>query len=76
VERDRFEAEIFSDEVPDLDVERRARGATRTVTRDEGLRVTSLEASGGLRTLEECGMRTAGTCSEPSGSRAARRFSA
>ncbi|MGW6961593.1 steroid 3-ketoacyl-CoA thiolase [Streptomyces chartreusis] len=61
---DRFESEVFPVEAPELDEQGEPTGSTRLVTRDEGLRDTSMEALAALRTIDEAGLHTAGTASQ------------
>ena len=52
-------------DAPDLDDDGKPVGTTHTVTRDEGLRETSLEALAGLKPVaRENGVHTAGTSSQ------------
>ena len=60
----RFEREIFAVEAPVLDAEGQATGETQTVTRDQGIRDTTLEALAGLKPVLEGGFHTAGTSSQ------------
>jgi acetyl-CoA C-acetyltransferase len=61
----RFESQIVSVEAPDVDAEGKPTGTTHTVSRDEGLRETTLEK---LQTLKpvarENGVHTAGSSSQ------------
>lgn len=63
-QQQRLGTEVFPVEAPELDEQGQPTGNTRTVTRDEGLRDTSLEALAALRTIEENGLHTAGTTSQ------------
>jgi acetyl-CoA C-acetyltransferase len=61
----RYEREIVPIEVPVLDEEGKPTGETRTVSRDEGLRETSLEALAALKPVaRENGVHTAGSSSQ------------
>jgi acetyl-CoA C-acetyltransferase len=60
----RFEREVVPLEAPLLDAEGKPTGETVTVTRDEGLRETSLEKLGALKAVMEGGLHTAGTSSQ------------
>jgi acetyl-CoA C-acetyltransferase len=61
---DRFGSQIVPIEAPELDADRKPLDTTRTITRDEGLRDTTLEALAGLRTNLPDGVHTAGTSSQ------------
>jgi acetyl-CoA C-acetyltransferase len=64
-EEGRFEREVLPIDAPDLDDEGKPVGTTHAVTRDEGLRATSLEALAGLKPVaRENGVHTAGTSSQ------------
>ena len=68
----RFESQIVPVEVPELDEEGNPTGATRTITRDEGLRETTLEKLGTLKPVaRENGVHTAATSSQISDGAAA-----
>jgi len=63
---DRFAREITPVEAPVLDDEGKPTGEMRTVTRDGGIRETSLEKLAALKAVEEGGIHTAGTSSQVS----------
>jgi acetyl-CoA C-acetyltransferase len=63
-EEKRFDREIVPIEAPVLDEDGQPSGRTQTVTRDEGLRQTSLEKLAGLKAVVEGGVHTAGTASQ------------
>ncbi|GDY29775.1 acetyl-CoA acetyltransferase [Gandjariella thermophila] len=67
----RFDREVVPVKVPVLDADGRPTGEIRTVTRDQGLRETSLEALAGLKPVVEGGVHTAGTSSQISDGAAA-----
>src|SRR5262249_15164884 len=67
----RFDREIVSVPAPVLDEEGKSTGEMRTVTRDEGLRETSLEKLAQLKPVEPNGIHTAGTSSQVSDGAAA-----
>ena len=60
----RFDSQILPVEVPELDDERKPLETTHIVSRDEGLRETSLEGLAGLRSNLPDGVHTAGTSSQ------------
>jgi len=61
----RFEREVLPIDAPDVDDEGKPLATTHAVTRDEGLRETSLEALAGLKPVaREDGVHTAGTSSQ------------
>jgi acetyl-CoA C-acetyltransferase len=60
----RFDEQIVAIEAPVLDAERRPTGELRTVTRDEGLRDTTLEGLARLKPVTDGGVHTAGTSSQ------------
>ena len=61
----RFEREVLPIDAPDVDDEGKPVGTTHAVTRDEGLRETSLEALAALKPVaRENGVHTAGTSSQ------------
>jgi len=62
----RFDREIASVEAPVVDEEGKPTGEMRTVTRDGGIRETSLEKLAALKAVEEGGIHTAGTSSQVS----------
>lgn len=69
---DRFATQIVPIEAPDLDDEGKPTGTTHTVTRDEGLRETTLEGLGKLKPVaREDGVHTAGNASQISDGAAA-----
>src|SRR6185295_2606187 len=56
----RFEREVLPIDAPDVDDEGKPTGSTHAVTRDEGLRETSLEALAGLKPVaRDDGVHTA-----------------
>ena len=62
---DRFAGQIVTIEAPDLDDEGKPTGTTHTVSRDEGLRETTLEKLGTLKAVgRENGVHTAGSSSQ------------
>lgn len=68
----RFDTQVFSVEAPDLDEDRKPTGTTHQVTRDEGLRDTTLDALAKLKPVaREEGVHTAGTSSQISDGSAA-----
>ena len=69
---DRFGTQIVPIEAPDLDDEGKPTGTTHTVSRDEGLRETTLEKLGELKPVaREDGVHTAGSSSQISDGAAA-----
>ena len=70
-EEGRFKRETFAVQAPVLDDEGRPTEQTRSVDRDQGLRDTSLEALGGLKTVLPDGVHTAGNSSQISDGAAA-----
>ncbi len=61
----RFEREVLTIDAPDVDDEGKPTGTTHAVTRDEGLRETSLEALAALKPVaRDDGVHTAGTSSQ------------
>jgi acetyl-CoA C-acetyltransferase len=62
----RFTREVIPVEAPALDAEGKPTGAMHTVSRDEGLRETSLEKLAQLKAVEPGGVHTAGTSSQVS----------
>jgi acetyl-CoA C-acetyltransferase len=60
----RFDSQILPVEAPELDDERKPLESTHLVSRDEGLRETSLAGLAGLRTNLPDGVHTAGTSSQ------------
>ncbi len=67
----RFAREIVPVEAPVLNDEGKPTGERRAVSRDEGLRETSLEKLAQLKAVEEGGVHTAGTSSQVSDGAAA-----
>jgi acetyl-CoA C-acetyltransferase len=67
----RFTREVIPVEAPALDAEGKPTGAMHTVSRDEGLRETSLEKLAQLKAVEPGGIHTAGTSSQVSDGAAA-----
>ncbi len=68
----RFDGQVVSIDAPDLDEEGKPSDITHSVTRDEGLRETSLEKLGTLKAVaREDGVHTAGTSSQISDGAAA-----
>jgi acetyl-CoA C-acetyltransferase len=61
---DRFGSQILAIEAPELDEDRNPLESTHIVSRDEGLRETSIEGLAGLRTNMPEGVHTAGTSSQ------------
>ena len=69
---DRFGPQIVSIEAPELDGEGKPTGTTRTISRDEGLRETTLEKLATLKPVaREDGVHTAGSSSQISDGAAA-----
>ncbi|MEO6629940.1 MAG: steroid 3-ketoacyl-CoA thiolase [Aquihabitans sp.] len=68
----RFESQIVAIEAPDLDAGGKPTGTTHTVSRDEGLRETTMEKLASLKPVaREDGVHTAGTASQISDGAAA-----
>jgi len=67
----RFEREIFAVEAPVLDADGRSTGERQTVTRDQGIRDTSMARLADLNPVLEGGVHTAGTSSQISDGAAA-----
>ncbi|MEM7411847.1 MAG: steroid 3-ketoacyl-CoA thiolase [Myxococcota bacterium] len=67
----RFASQILPIDAPDLGDDGKPLGTTHRVERDEGLRETTLEALGGLKTNLPEGVHTAGTSSQISDGAAA-----
>ena len=68
----RFEREVVAFDAPDLGEDGKPSGSTHTVSRDEGLRETSLEALATLKPIaRENGVHTAGSASQISDGAAA-----
>lgn len=71
-EEGRFDSQIVPIEAPDLDEDGKPTGTTHTVSRDEGLRETSLDKLAGLKPVaREDGVHTAGSSSQISDGAAA-----
>jgi acetyl-CoA C-acetyltransferase len=67
----RFDREVSPIDVPVLDEQRQPTGERRTVTRDQGLRDTTLESLASLKPVLDGGIHTAGTSSQISDGAAA-----
>ena len=67
----RFDREVAPVEAPVLDEDGKPTGETRTVTRDQGLRETTIEALAGLKPVYEGALHSAGTSSQISDGAAA-----
>jgi acetyl-CoA C-acetyltransferase len=67
----RFDSQVIAVEAPVLDAEGNKTGETRQVTRDQGLRDTTLEGLSSLKTILPDGRHTAGTSSQISDGAAA-----
>jgi acetyl-CoA C-acetyltransferase len=67
----RFEREVTPVDAPVLDEDGKPTGETRTVTRDQGLRETTLEGLGSLKPVYDGALHTAGTSSQISDGAAA-----
>ena len=67
----RFDREVFAVEAPVIGEDGKATGDLKTVTRDQGLRDTTIEGLQSLKTIKEGGVHTPGTCSQVSDSSAA-----
>jgi acetyl-CoA C-acetyltransferase len=67
----RFDRETFTVEAPIIDAEGNPTGETKTVSRDQGLRDTTLEGLGELRLVMEGNIHTAGNSSQISDGSAA-----
>jgi len=67
----RFDREIFELKAPERTKDGEFTGNTLSVTKDQGLRDTTLESLAGLRPVMEGGMHTAGTASQVSDGAAA-----
>jgi acetyl-CoA C-acetyltransferase len=67
----RFTREVVPIEAPELDAEGQPTGKTKTVSRDEGLRETSMDKLASLNAVEPDGVHTAGTSSQVSDGAAA-----
>ena len=61
---DRFASQIAAVEAPELDDDRKPLKTTTVISKDEGLRETSLEGLAGLRTNLPDGVHTAGSSSQ------------
>jgi len=66
-----FDREVFAVEAPVLGEDGQPTGETKTVTKDQGLRATTLEGLAGLRTVKEDGIHSAGNSSQISDGSAA-----
>lgn len=60
----RFDSQVIGVEAPILDEEGNPTGETRMVTKDQGLRPTTMEGLEGLKPVTEGGIHTAGTSSQ------------
>jgi acetyl-CoA C-acetyltransferase len=60
----RFDREVLSVEAPVLGEDGQPTGETKTVTRDQGLRDTTVEGLAGLNPVNEGGIHTAGNASQ------------
>lgn len=67
----RFEREVLSVRAPVFGEDGKPNGEMKTVTRDQGLRDTTLEGMAQLRAIEEGGVHTAATCAQISDGSAA-----
>ena len=67
----RYDREVVPITAPVLDAEGKPTGETHTVSRDEGLRETSMEKLAALKAVEADGIHTAGTSSQVSDGAAA-----
>lgn len=67
----RFDREVFAVDAPVFDEDGKPTGEMKTVSRDQGLRDTTLEGMAALRTIEEGGVHTAATSSQISDGAAA-----
>src|SRR5690606_17398282 len=71
-EEGRFDRQVVAVEAPDVDEDGNPTGTTHTVTRDEGIRETSLERLAQLKPVaREDGVHTAGSASQISDGAAA-----
>ena len=70
-EEGRFDREIIAVEAPILDAEYKPTGKTQMISKDEGLRVTTLESLKGLKAVAGQELHTAGTSSQVSDGAAA-----
>ncbi len=66
-----FDRQVFAVEAPVLGEDGQPTGDTRQVTRDQGLRATTIEALGELKAIMDGGMHTAGNSSQISDGSAA-----
>jgi acetyl-CoA C-acetyltransferase len=66
-----FDREVLAVPAPALDADGQPTGETRTVTRDQGLRETTVEGLGRLKPVVDGGLHTAGTSSQISDGAAA-----
>ena len=67
----RFDREVFAVEAPEVDEESKPTGRTHTVTKDQGLRDTTLEGLSQLKPIKEDGIHTPGNSSQVSDGSAA-----
>ncbi|ROS01893.1 acetyl-CoA C-acetyltransferase [Sinobacterium caligoides] len=67
----RFDSQIIPVESPVIGEDGNPTGETRIITRDQGLRDTTIESLAGLRTVKEGGVHTAGNSSQISDGAAA-----
>ena len=67
----RFDREVFQVEAPIMDADGNPTGETRTVSRDQGLRETTMDALAGLKPVMENTIHTAGNSSQISDGSAA-----
>ena len=70
-EEGHFDREVFAVEAPVIGEDGKATGDFKTVSRDQGLRETSLEGLQSLRAIKEGGIHTAGNSSQVSDGSAA-----
>ena len=70
-EEGRFDREVFQVEAPVIGEDGKPTGETKLVTRDQGLRDTTMEGLAGLRAIAEGGVHTAGNSSQVSDGSAA-----
>ncbi len=66
-----FDREVFAVEAPILGEDGEPTGETKTVTKDQGMRETTMEGLAGLRTVKEGGIHGAGNSSQVSDGSAA-----
>ena len=67
----RFDREVFAVEAPVLDEDGKPTGETRSVTRDQGMRETTIEGLASLKSVYDGALHTAGTSSQISDGAAA-----